>query len=198
MPKTSHNLLKNVNNIQVGNNVSKTKLADLEALLYAASRPVGLTDLVQWLKLGNEREASELIIQLAKLYEEDNSALEISMLPGERVVLQLRTDFTKQASRYSLKPLLTEGPLRTLSYIAYNQPIETREVAIARGSQAYKHLKMLEEMGLVSRVKDGRSSIVQTTQDFADYLGLPSDRTTMRRELRKMFRKLELDQIEKK
>jgi segregation and condensation protein B len=178
--------------------LSNKQLADLEALLYAASRPVGLTDLVQWLKLDNEREASELIIRLAKLYEEDNSALEISMLPGERVVLQLRTDFTKQASRYSLKPLLTEGPLRTLSYIAYNQPIETRDIASARGSQAYKHLKMLEEMGLIHREKDGRSSIVRTTQDFADYLGLPSDRTTMRRELRKMFRKLELDQIEKK
>jgi segregation and condensation protein B len=178
--------------------VAGKKLADLEALLYAASRPVGLTDIVGWLKLDNEREASNLIIELAKIYEDDNSALEISMLPRERVVLQLRTDFTKQASRYSLKPLLTEGPLRTLSYIAYNQPIEGKEVASARGSQAYKHLKMLEEMGLIQREKDGRTSIIRTTQDFADYLGLPSDRTTMRRELRKMFRKLELDQIEKK
>ncbi len=178
--------------------MSGKKLADLEALLYAASRPVGLTDIVAWMKLVDEREASMLIIELAKLYREDNSALEISMLPRERVVLQLRTDFTKQASRYSLKPLLTEGPLRTLSYIAYNQPIESREVALARGSQAYKHLKMLEEMGLIQRDKNGRTSIIRTTQDFADYLGLPSDRTTMRRELRKMFRKLELDQIETK
>jgi segregation and condensation protein B len=178
--------------------VSGRKLADLEALLYAASRPVGLTDIVAWMKLDDEREASNLIIELAKLYQEDNSALEISMLPRERVVLQLRTDFTKQASRYSLKPLLTEGPLRTLSYIAYNQPIESREVASARGSQAYKHLKMLEEMSLIQRDKYGRTSVIRTTQDFADYLGLPSDRTTMRRELRRMFRKLELDQIEKK
>ena len=178
--------------------MSSNKLADLEALLYAASRPVSLTDIVAWLKLENEREASNLIIELAQLYEADESALEISMLPRERVVLQLRTDFTKQASRYSLKPLLTEGPLRTLSYIAYNQPIESREVALARGSQAYKHLRLLDEMGLIQREKQGRTSIIRTTQDFADYLGLPTDRTTMRRELRKMFRKLELDQIEKK
>ncbi len=178
--------------------MSGNKLADLEALLYAASRPVGLTDIVMWLKLENELEASKLILDLAKIYHAEDSALEISMLPRERVVLQLRTDFTKQASRYSLKPLLTEGPLRTLSYIAYNQPIESRDIANARGSQAYKHLKLLEEMGLIKREKEGRTSIVRTTQDFADYLGLPSDRTTMRRELRKMFRKLELDQIEKK
>jgi segregation and condensation protein B len=178
--------------------MSANKLADLEALLYAASRPVRLTDIVTWLRLENEREASDLIVKLAELYETDNSAIEVSILPQERVVLQLRTDFTKQASRYSLKPLLTDGPLRTLSYIAYNQPIESREVASVRGSQAYKHLKSLEEMGLIHREKEGRTSIIRTTQDFADYLGLPSDRTNMRRELRKMFRKLELDQIEKK
>lgn len=178
--------------------MSSNKLADLEALLYAASRPIGLTDIVTRLKLENEREASDLIKKLAETYVEDDSAIEISILPRERVVLQLRTDFTKQASRYSLKPLLTEGPLRTLSFIAYNQPIEQKAVASARGSQAYKHLRLLEEMGLIDREKDGRTRIIRTTQDFADYLGLSTDRTVMRRELRSMFRKLELDQMEKK
>lgn len=178
--------------------MSRNKLADLEALLYAASRPIGLTDIVTRLMLENEREASDLIKKLAKTYLNDDSAIEISMLPRERVVLQLRTDFTKQASRYSLKPLLTEGPLRTLSFIAYNQPIKQKAVASARGSQAYKHLRLLEEMGLIDREKDGRTRIIRTTQDFADYLGLSTDRTVMRRELRSMFRKLELDQMEKK
>lgn len=178
--------------------MARNKLADLEALLYAASRPIGLTDVVQRLRLDNEREAADLIKQLATVYDEDDSAMEISILPRERVVLQLRTDFTRQASKYSLKPLLTDGPLRTLSFIAYNQPISQREVATARGSQAYKHLRMLDEMGLIKRVKEGRTFIINTTQDFADYLGLSTDRTTMRRELRSMFRKLELDQIEKK
>jgi len=178
--------------------VSRNKLADLEALLYAASIPIGLTDIVTRLKLENEREAADLIKKLAITYEEDDSVIEISMLPRERVVLQLRTDYTKQARKYSLKPLLTDGPLRTLSFIAYNQPIEQKDVASARGSQAYKHLALLEEMGLINREKQGRTRIIRTTQDFADYLGLNTDRTVMRRELRSMFRKLELDQMEKK
>jgi segregation and condensation protein B len=178
--------------------LSRNKLADLEALLYAASRPIGLTDIVTSLRLENEREASDLIKKLALTYEEDESAIEISMLSKERAVLQLRTEFTKQAGRYSLKPLLTEGPLKTLSFIAYNQPIEQKEVARARGSQAYKHLALLDEMGLIDREKEGRTRIIRTTQDFADYLGLSTDRTIMRRELRSMFRKLELDQMEKK
>lgn len=182
----------------MGKIITENRLADLEALLYAASGPVGLTDIVTSLRLRNEREASEVIQTLSKLYEDDESALEISMLPRERVVLQLRPEFIKQASRVSFKPLLTKGPLRTLSYVAYNQPVLTMKVAQVRGSQAYGHLKQLIRMGLVDREKKGRTSMVRTTQSFADYLGLSSDRTTMRRELRRMFRKLELDQIEKK
>ncbi len=182
----------------MGKYIIKNKLANLEALLYAASRPVGLTDIVATLRLKNEKEASEVIQALSKLYKDEDSALEINRLPRERVVLQLRPEFNKQANRFSYKPLLTKGPLRTLSYVAYNQPVLAKEVAQARGSQSYGHLKQLKKMGLIDRKKKGRTSVVRTTQDFADYLGLSSDRTTMRRELRRMFRKLELDQIEKK
>jgi segregation and condensation protein B len=87
--------------------------------------------------------------------------------------------------------------LRTLSYVAYNQPVEQREVATARGSQAYKHLKALESMGLISRKKNGRSTLINTTPDFADYLGLSPDRTSMRRQLRSIFRRLEVREIER-
>jgi RNase P protein component len=53
-------------------------------------------------------------------------------------------------------------------------------------------------MGLIKREKHGRTRIVRTTQDFADNVGLSTDRTSMRRQLRSIFRKLELDQMEKK
>ena len=104
-------------------------LANLEALLYAAGRPLGLTRIVTLLKLDNENEVRSLLSVLTDAYEADNSAIEIQYLPEERVVLQLKPDFTKQAGRFSLKPLLTAGPLKTLSFIAYHQPIEQREVA---------------------------------------------------------------------
>ena len=166
--------------------------------MYAASRPIFLTDIVSRLKLDNEVEADYLVTRLQNIYVEDDSSLEVRKLPQDKVVLQLKPDFTKQAGRYSLKPLLSEGTLRTLSYVAYHQPVEQTDIASARGSQAYKHLTQLDEMGLIRREKHGRTYIVQTTQDFADYLGLSTERTQMRRQLRSIFRKLELDQIEKK
>jgi segregation and condensation protein B len=178
--------------------VDISKLAELEALLYAASRPLSLTQIVTQLKLENELEASYLLDKLSSNYLEDNSALEIRRLPQDKVVLQLKHSFTKPASKVSMKPFLTEGSLKTLSYIAYNQPVLQTDVALARGSQAYKHLKALSDMGLIKREKEGRTKIVTTTQDFADYLGLSVDRTSMRRQLRSLFRRLELHQMEKK
>ena len=175
----------------------KGKLAELEAILYASGRPVSLTALVTYLRLDSEMEATSLVRELSEAYDRDGSPLEVSEVTGERVVLQLKPNFNKQARRFSMKPILTSGPLRTLSFVAYNQPVEQREVAIARGSQAYKHLKALEDMGLISRKKNGRSTLINTTEDFADYLGLPSDRTSMRRQLRRIFKRLEVKEIER-
>jgi segregation and condensation protein B len=176
----------------------KERIAELEALLYAMGRPVELTDIVTHLRLEDENEANIIVQKLINIYEENPTALEIVKLPQEKVVLQLKTDFTKPAAKYSMKPLLSSGPLRTLSYIAYYQPVEQKEVAEARGSQAYKHLRELEEMGLIKREKSGRTYMLRTTQDFADNVGVSADRTSMRRQLRSIFKKLELDQIEKK
>jgi len=178
--------------------VDQGLLAKLEAVLYASGRPLSTTTLCAYLRLRSEGEVSALLSRLSEAYERDGSPLEIKELPGGRVVLQLKPDYTKQVRRFSTRPLLTAGPLRTLSYVAYNQPIEQKKVAEARGSQAYRHLRMLDEMGLISRQKKGRVTVVQTTPDFADYVGLSRERSSMKRQLRRLFKKLELRELEKR
>jgi len=174
------------------------KIAELEAVLYASGRPLGLATLCAHLRLQTEKEVSDLISRLSEIYESEGSPLEVREVSNRRFVLQLKPNYTRQARRFSMKPLLTEGPLRTLSYVAYHQPVDQKSVAEGRGSQAYKHLKMLDQMGLIIRKKKGRNTIIRTTPDFADYLGLSQERTIMRRQLRSMFRKLEVKEIEKK
>ena len=114
------------------------KIAELEAILYASGRPLSLTNLCRHLKLPSEREVSELIKKLSNMYQRDNSPLEIKEVSGERVVLQLKPDYSKQAKRFSMKPLLTSGPMKTPSFVAYHQPVIRKEVAEARGSQSYR------------------------------------------------------------
>ena len=174
-------------------------LARLEAILYASGRPLSLATIVAHLKLENEQEAKALTIRLGEIYAQDRSPIEVKHLPEDRVVIQLKTAYTKEARKFSIRPLLTAGPLRTLSYIAYNQPIEQREVAIARGSQAYQHIKQLVHMGFVDKEKGkGRAKLLKTTDDFADTLGLSRDRSTMKRQLRSLFHRLESESLEGK
>ena len=177
--------------------VDPSKLAKLEAILYASGCPVSLTTLCSYLRLGSEKEASALISNLSDSYEEDGSAPEVRELPKNKAVLQLKAEYAKQARRFSMKPVLTKVPLRTLSFIAYHQPVLQKKVAEARGSHAYRHLRILEDMGLITREKKGRDTIVQTTPDFADYLDLSKERPRMRRQLRRIFKKLDLKELEK-
>jgi segregation and condensation protein B len=176
----------------------ESKLARLEAILYATGKPLSLATIVANLKLENEQEAKQLTLRLSELYQQDGSPLEVKHLPEDRVVIQLKTEYTKEARKFSIRPLLTTGPLRTLSYIAYNQPIEQREVAIARGSQAYQHIKQLVQLGFIEKEKGkARAKLLKTTDDFADRLGLSRDRSNMKRQLRSLFHKLEAEELKK-
>jgi chromosome segregation and condensation protein ScpB len=46
---------------------------------------------------------------------------------------------------------------------------------------------MLKEMGLVGSERSGRSSILKTTEYFADYFALSHDTVVMKRELKHVF-----------
>ena len=166
-------------------------IARLEAILYASGRPISMATIVAYLKLQDERQARGLVDRMESVYAEHGSPLELRRLPEDRVVLQLKPEYTKEARKYSVKPPLSTGPLRTLSFIAYNQPIEKSAVAEARGSQAYQHIKELEEAKLIESEKSGRTEMIQTSDDFADYLGLSRDRGSLKRQLKTIFRKIE-------
>jgi segregation and condensation protein B len=77
--------------------------------------------------------------------------------------------------------------LKTLSYIAYRQPVSQKRVIEVRGHHAYGHVKMLKEMGLIGSERSGRSMLLRTTEYFADYFGLSLDTTSMKRELKHVF-----------
>ncbi len=92
-----------------------------------------------------------------------------------------------------MKPVLTREPLKTLSYIAYHQPVLQKKVAEVRGSHAYRHLRQLEEMNFITREDKGRTKIVKTTDLYADYVGLSRHVGAMKRQLKKIFEEETVD-----
>ena len=159
----------------------------IEAALYVSGRPLDLNELCSVIKTRSKNRAKRTLNALIQEYSRRQTALEILELKDERFVLQLKTDFTPHVKKLVTRPLLSMGPLKTLSYIAYRQPISQKRVIEVRGRHAYGHIRTLVEMGLVGRERSGRSAILKTTEYFADYFGLSLDTSSMKRELKHVF-----------
>ncbi len=175
--------------VQLSSNEEKTQrcLRLLEAALYVAGRPLDLNELCSVLSTRSKKKTKKFTKALIKDYSARNTALEILELKDDRYVLQLKADFTPLVKKLVNKPLLSSGPLKTLSYIAYRQPVSQKRVTQVRGQHAYGHVKLLRDMGLVTAERAGRSMTLRTTDYFADYFGLTHDTATMKRELKRIF-----------
>jgi segregation and condensation protein B len=166
---------------------SRHDLPLIEAALYVAGRPLDLNELCSVLKTRSKNRTKKIVNTLIQEYASRNTALEILELKDERFVLQLRTDFTPYVKKFVNRPLLSVGPLKTLSYIAYRQPVSQKRVIDVRGRHAYTHIRALKEMGLVGSERSGRTMVLRTTEYFADYFGLSLDTSSMKRELKHVF-----------
>ncbi|MFQ6053933.1 MAG: SMC-Scp complex subunit ScpB [Candidatus Bathyarchaeia archaeon] len=173
------------------------RLAVLEAALYTAGRPVEMGRLKRLVRTRSDRVVQKLVRALAERYDARGSALEIKELPGNRVVLRLRGKFAKMARRFARRPLLTIGPLKTLSYIAYYQPVEQSKVIEERGSHVYNHLRMMEQLGLIARERiSSREVIIRTTPYFADYFGFSHDPIKSRLQLQWIFNRMKITKLD--
>jgi segregation and condensation protein B len=163
------------------------KLALLEAALYVAGRPLDLKTLASVIGTRSKRKVRKLSKALVESYECRDTALEVLELEGERFVMQLKPEYTVKVRRLATKPLLSSGPLKTLSYIAFRQPVPQPQIIDVRGHHAYGHLRQLEEMELIVREGVGRRKMIRTTEFFADFFGLSHDLRAMKRQLKSVF-----------
>jgi segregation and condensation protein B len=159
----------------------------LEAALYVAGRPLDLNELCSVLNTRSKKKTKKYMKMLIQEYSGRNTSLEILELKDERYVLQLKADYTPLVKKLVNRPLLSSGPLKTLSYIAYRQPVSQKRLIEVRGQHAYSHVKVLRDMGLIAAERAGRSMTLRTTDYFADYFGLTHDTAMMKRELKRIF-----------
>jgi segregation and condensation protein B len=177
-----------MSNSKLEESVTKEELALVEAALYVAGRPLSLRTLGAILGTRSKSKVLEIAQSLVEKYNTYNCALEVLEVKEQRFVMQLKAEYAPRAKKVSLQPILTTGPLRTLSYIAYNQPVLQTKVVEARGGHAYRHLKLLEEQNLILRKGAGRTSVIRTTNAFADYFGLSHDPRALKRQIKSIFK----------
>ena len=157
--------------------------ARIEAALYSAGRPLTMDELVRASGTGSRTRTGEILLGLVKRARSAFRAIEIAALPDGSYVFQLKPEYSSVVRRYASKPILPKATLKTLSYIAYQQPISSKQLVETRGTGVYAHLKELRQIGYVSHQNVGRLKIYGTTEKFQKYFGIRGDQDTLREKL---------------
>ncbi len=163
--------------------------AVIESLLYASDKPVELKRLMDAVGTTSKSIIKEIINEISAEYENSNHPFRIKKLEGDRYFLCLASEYSNIVRKHVKKPLLSMALLKTLSFIAYHQPVSQAVLVAARGKEAYKHVKQLIEKGLVEAEKSGRTLLLKTTQLFADYFNLKNDPREIRKYIEGLLEK---------
>lgn len=147
-------------------------VARIEAALYSAGRPLSLDELVKASGTNSKEKTHRVVNDLAKKVKSTFRAIEIAQLEDGNYVLQLRPEYTPLVRKFAQHPLLPSGALKTLSYIAYEQPVTSKRLVQIRGSQVYSHIKVLEQLQFVEHENLGRLKVYRTTPKFQNYFGI--------------------------
>ena len=158
-----------------------------EAALYVSGRPLDLKTLGSIIGARSEDKIRSIALAVSERYRSAESPIQVLELPDGRFVMQLKGEFARNVKKLASRPLLTPGPLWTLSFIALRQPVPQAHVVRVRGKLAYGHVKQLREMDLITDDRLGRTRILRTTATFADYFNLPHDTAAMKREIKNVF-----------
>ena len=146
--------------------------ARIEAALYSAGRPLSLDELIRASGTNSKEKTHRVVNDLAKKANSTFRAIEIVQLEDGKFVLQLRPQYTPLVRKFAQHPLLPSGALKTLSYIAYEQPVTSKRLVQIRGSQVYSHVKVLEQLQFVEHENLGRLKVYRTTSKFQNYFGI--------------------------
>ncbi len=144
----------------------------IEAVLFITSKAMHPSEIAQI--LNTEEEAVEnALLDLVFDYSSRQGALEIDDEDG--YIIQVKAQYMDIVEK--LCPVeLSPAVLKTLTVIALKEPIRQTALKELR-SNAYEHIAILLEQGLISKNKDknGRSFNIRTTKKFQEYFKLKGD-----------------------
>ena len=167
----------------------KEATARIEAALYSAGRPLRIEDIIRASGTESRTKTLDLLNNIMKKTKSAFEALEIVILPDGSYVMQLKPEYSATVKRYASKPVLPNATLKTLSYIAYSQPISSKQLVETRGSGVYAHLKELRQLDYISHQNVGRLKIYTTTEKFQKYFGIQGDVENLKQRLFSKIRK---------
>lgn len=145
----------------------------IEAALFITGRALTLKEIADIVD-NDLFTVEQALLELMNDYAfREHSALEIDDTDG--YILQIREDYGDIVNK--MMPVeITPAALRTLSAIAIKAPILQSALIDVRGANAYDHIAELLAKKLISKRREGRSFVLNTTKTFQNYFKLQGDK----------------------
>ena len=122
-------------------------------------------------KIGrSEEDVRYAVLDLRREYNDRDSAITIAKF-GSEYRMMLRSEYADFTGEFS-KAEMSGGTMRTLSTIAYNQPVLQSELFKTLGARTYDDVKDLMERNFVNGKKKGQTLELTTTKKFKEYFGI--------------------------
>ena len=145
--------------------------AAVEAALYSASDKLSISEIAARTGIPVE-EVRTAVMDLRREYDERDSAIQIAKI-GTEYRMMLRPEYSECTGTFA-RAELSGGVLRTLTTIAYYQPVLQSELLKLRGPRVYDDVHTLVDMDFVARKRAGNTWELTTTKKFAEYFGIGS------------------------
>lgn len=142
----------------------------VESVLFSAGHPVSCKEIREATGLSSPN-VQGIINQLMNEYAtERDTAMEI-VKAGEKYVMQVKAAFT-ESSDFISEPELDADLLKTLSLIAFHQPIKQSNLRRLAGEKIYEQVDRLQQMKLIHTKKHRQTEMITLTKLFPEYFGL--------------------------
>lgn len=146
----------------------------IESVLFSASKPLSISEIKQATNLSRGK-IGDAINGLIKNYNEDRkneTAIEV-IRAGDKYTMQVKKRFSDKSVMVA-DPEIEDTLLKTLTLIAFHQPLKQSNLRRMIGQKAYDHVDELASMKLIHARKHGSTEMLTTTKRFPEYFGIDS------------------------
>jgi segregation and condensation protein B len=146
----------------------------VESVIFSASQPVSINDIKNATNLSSNKIKNTLdeLIEDYNISRKNETSLEI-IKAGEKYTMQVKKNFTDQSVMIA-KPEIETNLLKTLTLIAFHQPLKQSNLRRMIGTKAYEHVDELSLLKLIHTKKHGTTELLTTTKLFPEYFGIDS------------------------
>jgi len=166
----------------------------VESVLFSASMPVSINEIKEATKLtaNKIKKTLEELIEDYNITRKNETSMEV-IKAGDKYTMQVKKQYTDQSVMIT-KSDIDNNLLKTLTLIAFHQPLKQSNLRRMIGTKAYEHVDDLADLKLIHTRKHGSTEMLTTTKNFPEYFGIE---TTDPEEIKSVLMKKVAGKIQK-